>query len=78
MRKRNHLSTSGFLTTAKSGYPIFVVGQRHAQPSVIKAADLRMLDKMDYCEPNAREITAMVMDVLPHLYTKGQSRKNIH
>lgn len=57
----------------------FVAGQREAKPPVIQAADLmRMLDKMGYCEPNAREITAMVMDVLPLLYTKGQSRKNLH
>lgn len=56
----------------------FSAGQRETKPpTIIKSDLLRMLKKMGYCVSYANELATYIYDLLPALYAKGQSRKNV-
>lgn len=53
----------------------FVAGQRGTPiPKITRHHLRRLLDRMGYCPPNAKEIEDFVFNYLPSLYNKGMTR----
>lgn len=56
----------------------FVAGQRGIKPPVVtESGVLTTLAKMGYSPPRAQEIATIIMDNLPGLYAKGQTRTSL-
>lgn len=54
----------------------FVAGMRGVKPVAVVAADVeRMLTKMGYSWPDSEILSKLLLDNVPLLYAKGQSRR---